>query len=75
MTPIAFTPASFSCSSATTCVVVGRIAGQVAAMAQWQSGTVRSVALTYVPSALTEVACRPSVCVAIGVTTVVSLRP
>jgi hypothetical protein len=51
------------------------MAGQVAAMVQWQSGTVRSVALTYVPSALTDVACQPSVCVAIGVTTVVSLRP
>jgi hypothetical protein len=74
-TPIAFAPASLSCSSATTCVVVGRVVGQVAAMVQWQSGTVRSVALTYVPSALTDVACQPSVCVAIGVTTVVSLRP
>jgi hypothetical protein len=74
-TPIAFAPTSFSCSSVTTCVVVGRTAGQVAAMAQWQSGTVRSVALTYVPSPLTNVACEPSVCVAIAVTTVVSLRP
>jgi hypothetical protein len=45
------------------------------AMAEWQSGSLHNVALTYVPSPLTDVACEPSVCVAVGVTTVVALRP
>ena len=66
---------SMSCSSVTTCLVVGHLGGQTPAMSEWQSSGAHNVTLDYVPSALTDVACRPSICVAIALTTVVALRP
>jgi hypothetical protein len=74
-TLLTFSATSMACTTAATCVVVGHDAAQSPTMAQWQAGTVRTVALTYVPTPLTNVACEPAVCVAIGVTTVVALRP
>lgn len=66
---------AMSCSSATTCVVVGHLAGQTPAMSEWESSGAHNVTLNYVPSPLTGISCRPSICVAIALTTVASLRP
>jgi hypothetical protein len=74
-TPLTFTASSMACQSATTCLVVGRLPGETPAMAQWRVSGARSFTLTYVPSPLTDVACGATACVAIGVTTVVALRP
>lgn len=73
-TPIKFHASAVACAGISSCLIVGS-ADTHAAMAQWQAGVVHPVALTYVPSALTGVACEPSACVAIGVSTVVALRP
>ena len=74
-TALTFQAASLSCASATLCVAVGQLGSQTPAMAQWVPHVARNITLTYVPSALNEVACQPAVCVAIGVTTVIALRP
>lgn len=74
-TPIKFHASAFACAGASPCLIVGSVGAQSGAMAQWQAGVVHSVALSYVPSALTDVACQPSACVAIGVSTVVALHP
>jgi len=75
LTPLDFVGTALSCADTHTCLVAGHRATLDAALAQWHDGTLRSVALTYVPTPLTNVACRANVCVAIGVTTLVSLRP
>lgn len=72
---LSFTASGLSCASPTRCLAIGHVGAAAPAMAQWTPGGIHSVALTYVPSALTDVACQPAVCVAIGVSTVVSLRP
>ena len=74
-TRLSFTATSLACASALTCLVVGHVADGAAAMAKWQDRVVHVVTLTYVPTTLNHVACEPAVCVATGVTTVVSLRP
>ena len=74
-TPLTFTASFMACESTTTCLVVGRLPGETPAMAQWRVSGARSFTLTYVPSPLTDVACGATACVAIGVTTVVALRP
>jgi hypothetical protein len=74
-TPLTFNAAALSCASTTLCLAVGQTGVQTPTMAQWSAHGAHIVSLTYVPSALTDVACQPQVCVAIGVTTVVSLRP
>jgi len=74
-TPLSFSATSLACSSVGTCFVVGHFADGSAAMAKWQGGAVHDVTLAYVPTSLNHVACEPTVCVATGVTTVVSLRP
>ncbi len=71
--PLGFSGSDLSCSAG-TCGVVGYRADQSAAMALWKKSLV-PVKLTYVPTPLDAVACAPSVCVAIGVSTVVSMRP
>ncbi len=72
---LSFKGAALSCATTSKCVVVGQLADHPPDMVQWTPQGVQRVALTYVPSALTDVACQPSVCVAIGVTTVVSVLP
>jgi hypothetical protein len=66
---------ALSCAQTTLCLAVGQLGNRTPAMVRWDPHGAHSVALTYVPSPLTDVACQPEVCVAIGVTTVVSLRP
>jgi len=75
LTPLKFIATSMSCATSVTCLVVGHLASQAAAMAQWKPGAVSNVPLTYVPTSLNSVACAPAVCVAVGVTTTVALRP
>ena len=72
---LSFAATALSCATATRCLAVGQLSDHAPAMVQWTTQGVHPVALTYVPSALTDVACQPQVCVAIGVTTVVALRP
>jgi hypothetical protein len=74
-TNLTFDAAALSCAPTTRCLAVGQLSNHTPAMVQWTPLGVHSVALTYVPSALTDVACQSQVCVAIGVTTVVALRP
>lgn len=71
--PLSFDASDLSCTSG-VCVAVGDQSDQSAAMALAKTSA-RPVRLTYVPTALDAVACAPSVCVAIGVSTVVALRP
>ncbi len=75
LTRLSFSASSLACTSPTACLVVGHDAHDNATMAMWQGRAVHDVALSYVPTALDHVACAPAVCVASGVTTVVSLRP
>ncbi len=74
-TALTFTGLSMSCITSGTCLVVGHQANLSAAMATWASGALSTVALTYVPSELTSVDCVPTICVALGVTTTVAIRP
>lgn len=74
-TALSFHAAALSCASTTLCLAVGYVGVQTPTMSQWIPSAARHVTLTYVPSPLTGVACQPEVCVAIGVTTVVALRP
>jgi hypothetical protein len=74
-TVLTFNATAMSCAPTTLCLAVGQRSNRTPAMVQWDPSGAHSVALTYVPSPLTDVACQPKVCVAIGVTTVVSLRP
>jgi hypothetical protein len=75
LTRLTFRASSLACTTPTACLVVGHDARNNAAMAMWQGRAVHDVTLSYVPTALDHVACAPAVCVASGVTTVVSLRP
>lgn len=74
-TNITFSATALSCATTSLCLAVGQLSDHAPAMVRWTPQGVRSVALSYVPSALTDVACQPQVCVAIGVTTVVALQP
>ena len=68
-------PTSMACLTLDTCVVGGVRATSEALLALYQDHTVSSVNLKYVPTPISDVACGRKVCVAIGVTTVISLRP
>ncbi len=74
-TNLAINAAVMSCATTSLCLAVGQLSGHTPSMVQWTPQGVHSVALSYVPSVLTDVACQPQVCVAIGVTTVVALHP
>ena len=74
-TPLSFQASALACAGSSPCLAIGSASTQDAAMARWQTGKARAVTLSYVPSALTGVACQVTVCVAIGVSTVVALQP
>ncbi len=74
-TRVPFDAADLACSTSTTCVAVGHFANQAPAMALWRPHSVENVALTYVPTPLTAVACQSTICVAIGITTTVAFKP
>jgi len=66
-----------ACTSLERCVVGGMTSSLASTpwLATVISGTVKTAKLTYVPSPIADVACGSKVCAAIGVTTVMTLRP
>lgn len=68
---------TFACTSLDRCVVAGmtNLQSSVPLLATVTSGAVRVAKLKYVPSPISEVACGSRICAAIGVTTVMTLRP
>lgn len=66
---------ALACAALTTCVVAGEIDSHTPWLASLHGASIVSVALKYVPSPLTDVACGPKVCAAVGASTVVALRP
>jgi BNR/Asp-box repeat len=68
---------TLACTSLDRCVVGGMTDFQssVPLLATVTSGSVEVAKLKYVPSPISDVACGSKICVAIGVTTVMTLRP
>jgi hypothetical protein len=68
---------SLACTSLERCIVGGMTDFQspVPLLATVTSGVVRDATLKYVPSPISDVACGSKICAAIGVTTVMTLRP
>ena len=69
--------AALGCLTATQCAVVGATTATPAggAATWWTPSGTRVVSLTYVPTGLTAVGCGTTQCVAVGPTTIVTLRP
>jgi hypothetical protein len=65
---------SFACTSLSQCVVGGE-KDTAPWMATVASRSITAVKLKYVPSPIVDVACGSTICAAIGVTTVVTLKP
>lgn len=68
-------PYGLACTTLVRCVVVGLRGSSAPWLALVRSGTLHAVKLQYVPTAISNVACGSDVCAAIGVTTVIALRP
>ena len=66
---------SLACASLERCVVGGMNGSSSAWLATLRSNAITPVQLTYVPSPIADVACGSRICAAIGVTTVMALRP
>ena len=66
---------TLACTSLKRCVVGGMKGSSSPWLATVTSGSVTSVNLRYVPTQIADVACGSKICVAIGVTTVMALRP
>jgi hypothetical protein len=68
---------SLACTSLERCIVGGmtNFQSSVPLLATVTSGVVRDAKLKYVPSPISDVACGSKICAAIGVTTVMTLRP
>ena len=66
---------SLSCTTLDHCVVGGMTGDSSPWLATVDSGSVTAAKLKYVPSPIADVACGSKVCAAIGVTTVMTLRP
>lgn len=66
---------TLACATLERCVIGGVQGPATPWLATVSSGTVTSVKLQYIPSPITDVACGSKVCAAIGVTTVLTLRP
>jgi hypothetical protein len=65
---------SFACATLSRCVVGGEKDASPW-LATVESKTVTTVKLKYVPSPIVDVACGSNICAAIGVTTVLTLKP
>ena len=68
-------PTSMACATLNTCVVGGLGGNGQPLLALYDHHVVTVVRLQYVPTPVSDVACGHGVCVAIAVTTVISLRP
>jgi hypothetical protein len=68
---------SLACTDLDRCVVGGmtNFQSSLPSLATVVSGVVTAVKLKYVPSPIGDVACGTTICAAVGVTTVMSLRP
>jgi len=66
---------TLACASLERCVVGGMKGSSSPWLATVASGSVTSVKLQYVPTPIADVACGSKICAAIGVTTVLALRP
>jgi hypothetical protein len=66
---------SLACTSLQHCVLAGMTGTTSPWLATVASGSVKRAKLKYVPSPITDVACGSKVCAAIGVTTVMTLKP
>lgn len=66
---------TLACTTLERCVVAGMSGSSAPWLATVVSGAVTSVKLKYVPTPIADVACGSKVCAAIGVTTVMALRP
>ena len=73
--PLAKSADALACTSLRTCVVVGQASAYEPWLALVHGSSVMNVTTTYVPSPLVDVACGATTCAAIGVTTVVALKP
>ena len=68
---------SLACTSLQRCVVGGmtNFQSSIPLLATVASGSVKVAKLKYVPSPIADVACGSKICTAVGVTTVVTLKP
>jgi len=66
---------TLACTSLKRCVVGGMTSSSAPWLATLTSGSVKVAKLTYVPTPIADVACGSKICAAIGVTTVMTLRP
>jgi len=75
VTPLAKSADALACTSLTTCVVVGQSNAYDPWLVLVHHSSVVNATTTYVPSPLVDVACGTTTCAAIGVTTVLALKP
>ncbi len=66
---------ALACARLSRCTLVGQTNSQSPWLATLKGRKVTDIALTYVPSALEDVACGLKTCAAIGASTVLSLQP
>jgi len=66
---------ALACSTIRRCVVGGQRTDGSPWLATFNDGALDVASLTYVPSPIVDVACATKVCVAIGVSTVLAMRP
>jgi hypothetical protein len=66
---------TLSCSSLAHCVIGGTTGTSLPWLATVDAQVVTPLKLTYVPSPILDVSCGAKICAAIGVTTLLSLRP
>ena len=74
-TRVPFTANALSCVSARRCVVVGQHDNGEGAGIVWHPGQLRPLIIHYAPTPFTQVGCGTTTCVAVGATTILSLRP
>ena len=73
--PLPFAASALSCTTTQHCAIVGHHLDGSGAAILWRRDHVQPVILHYAPTPLTAVGCSDSDCVAVGATTLVSLRP
>lgn len=66
---------ALDCSTFSRCVLAGQTAANGPWLATLTNHKVKTTTLQYVPSPLTDVSCGPTICAAIGDSTLVALRP
>jgi len=73
-THVPFTASALSCVSSQHCVVVGQDDSAAGAGAVWSPDQLQRLVIRYAPTPLNRVGCSTSDCVAVGSTTLLSLR-